>query len=60
VNLLTDDNDLDLVDGRIEPSPDQVIEDEIYMMKTAKELAETSQLSTSEVEERQTFVITGQ
>lgn len=35
------------------------LEDEVYTIETAKETAETSQLTTSEQEERQTFVITG-
>jgi len=42
--------DEDLLDGLL-------IEDEVYTMETAKETAETSQISTSEQEEKQTFII---
>jgi len=35
-----------------------MVEDEIYTIETEKETAETSQISTSEQEEKQTFVIT--
>ena len=34
-------------------------DEDVYTIETAKETAETSQLTTSEQEERQTFVITG-
>jgi hypothetical protein len=42
--------DEDLMDGLM-------IEDEVYQLETAKETAETSQISTSEQEEKQTFII---
>lgn len=45
--------------GDMEEMLTRTIEDEVYTIETAKETAETSQLTTSEQEERQTFVITG-
>jgi len=37
-------------------NPDEV---DVFTIETAKETAQTQQLTTSEIEERKTFVITG-